>query len=331
VPARRYFLTFLLAMCVALFARGAGAAEAVVRPSFQDVSLVAFTRPRAVVRLVAEEKGRFKSVDVDVGDTIGPARRFGCLDTVFIDLRIDANQARQKRQGADLDYFTRQVERFRDLVKRSTSAQSTLDDLERQLVGTRAALTEAKVEAAELQERRRRHCIEAPPGWQVTERRVDPGQWVNVGEPVGRVADFSVLLAPYALSYAEYRALRAHEGKLHVQLVDEGSVVEATPVHLNPDFDKVTRKISVDLALDEGVAEKRGGLRVELVLKLPDPSGAVLVPAAAVQNRYEQHWVTDAGETGHAVVYLGDVELDGQKWSRVVSPALKPGDRVLVP
>jgi len=314
-----------------LFAGRVFAEEFIVRTSFQDVSLTAFTRPRAVVQLIAEEKGRFNSVDVDIGDTISAAQRFGCLDTIYIDLRIEANRARQKRLRADLDYFTRQVERFRDLVARSTSAQSSLDDLERQRVGTRAGLTETEIEARELKERKRRHCIEAPQGWQVTERLVDPGQWVSSGDPVGSVADFSILLAPFALSYNEYQALIGYTGTIRVRLVDEGIDVEAEPVHLNPDFDETTRKISVDLALDKGVPNKRGGLRVKLVLRLPDASGAVLVPVAAVQERYEQHWVTGADKVEHAVVYLGEIELEGQRWVRVVSAELKAGDRVIVP
>lgn len=67
-----------------------------------------------------------------------------------------------------------------------------------------------------------------------------------------------------------------HTRAIQVRLVDEGIDVEAEPVHINPDFDEATRKISVDLALDKGVPNKRGGLRVRLVLRLPDPSGAVL-------------------------------------------------------
>ena len=328
-------MRFVALLCVVLsgplVTLNAFAAEFVVRQSFQDVPLTAFTRPRTVLQLIAEEKGRFSSVEVDVGDTVGAAQRFGCLDTIYIDLHIEANLASQKRLRADLDYYTRQVERFRSLVERSTSAKSNLDDVERQRIGTRAGLTEAEVEARELKERKRRHCIEAPQGWQVTERLVDPGQWVNAGDPVGSIADFSVLLAPFALSYPEYRALTSHTGMLQVRLIDEGIDVEATPVHINPDFDETTRKISVDLELDKGVPDKRGGLRVKLVLRLPDPSGAVLVPAAAVQERYEQHWVTGTDKIEYAVVYLAEIELEGQRWARVVSEELKPGDGVLVP
>ncbi len=302
-----------------------------VRPAFHAVTLTAFTRPRAVLRLVAEEAGRFASVDLDVGDRVEAGQSFGCLDTVYIDLDIEANQARRQRLHADLEYFSRQVARTRKLVQRNSSAQSTLDDLERQLAGTRASLREAEIAGRALEERRRRYCIAAPAGWWVTRRNVDPGQWIGAGEGVGEVADFSLLLAPFALSEAEYRALRAREGALRVRLPDAGVSVTATPVHLNRDFDAATRKLSLDLAIGEGVPERRGGLRVELRLDLPDPAGAVLVPAGAVQERYEQHWVTDGKGQAHAVVYLGEVTVEGERWARVVAPELAPGQRVRVP
>ncbi len=303
-----------------------GVAE--VKIAFQDVALIGFTRPRATVQLIAEEAGRFETVAVDVGDVMGEQQRFGCLDSVYIDLDLAANQARQTRLQADLAYFSKQVTRFHDLVKRNTTAQSELDDLQRKKTGTAAELTEAEIEHRRLLERKRRHCIEASRNWHVTERLVEPGQWVKVGDPVGTIADFSVLLVPFALSHAEFKALQQQGDDLQVRLVDEQIDVAATPVHLNPDFDEHTRKISVDLALDRGVPDKRGGLRVQLLLRLPDPSGAVLVPPAALEERYEQHWVQKHDGTELAVVYLGRVKRGQDAWARVVAKALKPGDRV---
>jgi hypothetical protein len=62
---------------------------------------------------------------------------------------------------------------------------------------------------------------------------------------------------------------------------------------------------------------------------MPDPSGAVLVPAAAVSERYQEHWLTKAGGERMRVVVLGPgPEPDTL---RVASPRLKPGDRVQVP
>jgi hypothetical protein len=53
-----------------LLAQPSFAAEQLVevRKSYQAVSLIGFTRARASVQLISEEKGRFETIDVDVGD-----------------------------------------------------------------------------------------------------------------------------------------------------------------------------------------------------------------------------------------------------------------------
>lgn len=300
-----------------------------VGKSYQTVSLMGFTRARTTVRLIAEERGRFESIDVDIGDSIGKRRRFGCLDTTFIDLDIAANKARQEKIRADLAYYSRQRQRVADLVKKNTSSESELDNLSRQEMGTQAELTEAGIQLRELQEHKKRHCVPAMQGWTVTERLVDPGQWVNVGETLGEVADFSVLLVPFALNASEYKALKRVKDNLRVRLVDENTMLEAKIARIHPGFDEKTRKISVDLAIDKGIPEKRGGLRIELILHLPDKTGAVLVPASAVKERYEQHWVKPREDEELAVTLLGEFTEEGKTWARILSDQLKPGDQVL--
>lgn len=300
-----------------------------VRKSYQAVSLMGFTRARATVRLIAEEKGHFESIDVDIGDSIDKRQRFGCLDATFIDLDIAANKARQEKIRADLTYYSRQRQRVADLVKKNTSSESELDNLTRQEMGATADLRETGIQLRELQEHKKRHCVPATQSWVVTERLVDPGQWVNVGDPLGEVADFSVLLVPFALNASEYKALKRVKDNLKVRLVDENTVLAAKIARIHPGFDEKTRKISVDLSIGEGITEKRGGLRIELMLHLPDKTGAVLVPASAVKGRYEQHWVTPREGDELAVTLLGEFTEDGKVWARILSEQLTPGDQVL--
>ena len=75
--------------------------------------------------------------------------------------------------------------------------------------------------------------------------------------------------------------------------------------------------------MGKGLEEKRGGLRAELTLKIPDPTGAVLVPASAVAERYEEFWLTKANGDKVRVQYLG---RGIQNTLRVRSPEVKPGD-----
>jgi len=66
------------------------------------------------------------------------------------------------------------------------------------------------------------------------------------------------------------------------------------------------------------------GLRAELILELPDISGAVLVPTIALSERYEDFWLTRENGQQVPVVFLRN---GTQGISRVQSPKISPGDR----
>ncbi|MBW1896027.1 MAG: HlyD family secretion protein [Deltaproteobacteria bacterium] len=169
--------------------------------------------------------------------------------------------------------------------------------------------------------------IRIPSGWTITERAVEPGEWIAVGKHLGKAGDFRTLLVPFSLSPDEYRALKDLEGVPELHFPDEvegGTALRAVLERVSPAFDPETRKISVDLAVREGLSEMRGGLRAELSLYLPDPSGAVLVPSSAVQERYEEFSLTRPNGEQVRVVVLGN---GPQSTVRVRSPHVKPGDK----
>jgi hypothetical protein len=202
-----------------------------------------------------------------------------------------------------------------------------LDSLELKLREAELELQSLKVEEANLRERRSRHMIQVPSGWTITERVVEPGAWIAVGKHLGKAGDFRTLLVPFSLSPEEYRALKSLERVPQLHFPDEvegNTSLNAVLERVSPAFDPETRKISVDLAVREGLSEMRGGLRAELSLLLPDPSGAVLVPSSAVQERYEEFWLTRPNGERVRVVFLGN---GPQSMARVRSPHVKPGDK----
>ena len=301
-------------------------AQAAVQP----VTLTGFTRPRTVIDLSAEEAGKVMRVLADIGDRIAENGTFACLDQTFIDLEIQSNRAELARIKIEIDFFSKQVSRYRTLVGRNSVAQMQLDEMERSLAGFQRQFEALKIEERRLQERKRRFCIAAPPGWLVIERTIEEGEWLDAGQQVGRVGDFSSLLIPYALSLPEYQALRATK-PLTVRLPELGKTVAASLERVSPDFDEQSHKIKLDLEI--GGRGLRGGLRAELMLKIPDPSGAVLIAAEALEERYEQYWLHTPEGKEIRVVYLGDYEAGGAddaRLVRVVSPEVHPGDRFIV-
>ena len=298
-----------------------------VKPAMREIKLTGYTRARYIMDIISEEAGRCVKVTADVGDQIRENGLIAVLDTTFIDLSIKKNRVDQQRLENLISYHNKEVRRFKELVDRETAAQSQLDSLQNKLDQAQFQIQLLKVQEAELKERRRRHHIRVPQGWSIIDRTVEPGEWIPVGTPLGRAGDFRTLLVPFSLSPQEYSSLMKLNNQVELHLPDlgqKGTDLTASVERVSPDFDPETRKIKVELLLDSDRAGMRGGLRAELTLKIPDPSGAVLVPASAVVERYEEFWLTRLNGEKIRVLFLGNGP--GNTY-RVRSPELRPGDK----
>jgi len=284
-------------------------------------ALTGFTRARNLMTLVSEESGRVHKVVADVGDTLDEHGLFAELDTTFIELDLAQNRADQARLQSDVAYNKKEMERYESLVKSKNAAQSTLDN-NIALQQLRAKQIEERV----LMERMKRFSLLGPAGWKVVTRYIEPGEWITKGEKVAELGRYDVLLVPFALTSAEYRALRDKQ-QLELKLTDLDKTVTATVARVSPGFDPQSRKINVDLEITQGDFEFRGGLRTELVIDLPDPGGAVLVPKSALVKAYEEYFLLTPDGERHRVVLLGGADDDMR---RVTSPDVKPGDRFLL-
>ncbi|MBT8406925.1 MAG: HlyD family efflux transporter periplasmic adaptor subunit, partial [Deltaproteobacteria bacterium] len=281
--ALRKILLFSVAIITVLQSVGALSSEivppsapgdiVVAKPAMHRITLTGYTRARYVMDIVSEEAGRCLKVTADVGDQIGKDGLFAVLDTTFIDLTLKKNQVDQKRLTNMIAFHAKEVGRFEKLVERETAAQSRLDEIQNKLDQAEFQIKTLKVQETELKERRSRHYIKIPQGWSIIQRDVETGEWVSVGKNLGKAGDFRTLLVPFALSPEEYRTLKTIKGPIELFLPGEGQntiSLKASVARISPAFDAETRKIKVELAVASGVSEKRGGLRTELTLSIPD-------------------------------------------------------------
>jgi len=297
------------------------------KPAMRQVTLTGYTRARHTMEIMSEEAGRCFKVAADVGDTIGADGLFCVLDTTFVDIAIDRNRIDQKRVENRIAYEIKEVRRFEELVQRDSAAQSTLDAHQNRLDQSRFELEALKNEEENLNERQARHTSKVPSGWTMTERAVEPGQWVSAGTYLGRAGDFRKLLVPFSLSPEEYTAVKKLQGKAKLRFPDEGKsgiTLEAEVERISPAFDPETRKISVELSVQKGLSHMRGGLRAVFTLEVPDGSGTVLVPTSALSERYEALWLTRENGEQVRVVLL---DHGPKNTSRVRSAEVKRGDR----
>ena len=289
--------------------------------------LTGFTRARNLMTLVAEESGRVQAVVADVGDSLGKDGLFAQLDTTFIKLDLDGNRADQERLRSDLTYSAKEKERYQTLVSSKNAPQSTLDSNVRDHQSALQQLRGKQVEERVLVERLKRFTLSGPAGWKVITRYVEPGEWVTKGEKVAELGRYDVLLVPFALTSEEYRSLKDMGDTVSLRLTDLDKRIKARVARVSPGFDSQTRKINVDLEIGKGDFEFRGGIRCELVVDLPDPGGAVVVPKSALIKAYEEHFLMTSDNRRVRVVLLGSAANDMR---RVTSPEVRPGDRFLL-
>lgn len=324
-------LLTLLAVSAAAAADGTprdadSAMLAVARAAMREVVLSGFTRARAEVPLVAETSGRILAVGWDIGEQVADQRPFTRIDDTFIRLDLDRVRVEQDRLTAQVAFDRREVERYEELAHKRNASASQLDSLEQALRNDTHALKSAQIEEQVLEERLARTRLYAPDGWWITARSVEPGQWVAEGETLGRAADFSTLLVPFALTPEQLASLQSQNDGLTLRLPGLAREVAAKIYRRNPAFDPETRKSAVEIAIAEPVEPARGGLRAELRVRLPERSGAVSLPRAALERSYEEHWVTREDGERLPVVELGADATDPER-VRVSAPAIRPGDR----
>lgn len=298
----------------------------------QGVRLTGYTRARTVLDLASEATGKVEEVYSDVGQTIGKKGKFACLDQTFIKLDIESNQAEIAKTQIDIDYFTKQVERYKKLVSKNSSSQQQLDDLQRSLGSSEQQLRTLKTRKRELLERKKRFCMSAPEDWVVIERYIEPGEWVQSGDSVAKVGDFSRLLIPYALSMTEYKSLSNNADQLKVSLPDLGMDLPAHLERVSPAFDEKSRKIMLDLEIAGDLKQLRGGLQADLLLNLPNSRKSVILPKSAIDERYEQYWVERPNGQRLSVVYLGVVKSNESNLPmvRISHPDIQAGQQFIL-
>ena len=292
-------------------------------PATKQVVLTGFTRARASQDLTVEEAGRCLSVALDVGETLPENGVFAQLDGTFLRLDLQLNENEMARLDNQVAYLEKETRRLKTLLEQLTIPDTNYDQMLQQLEQSKLERVKLATQRSILQERYNRFTLKGPPGWRVTKRFLEPGQWVAQGATVARLGDFRRLNIPFSLDHLGLQWLRNHSGPITLNLTDEKLQVEAKVRSISPAFDEVTRKTEVMLEIESGMPRWRGGIRVEWVMNQAMP-GVFVLNGAAVERRYDAHWVTREDGTRLRVEWIGE-SPDGVV--RIKSPDLTAGQR----
>ncbi len=295
-----------------------------VQTAFQTTTLSGFTRARHSMPLASEISGKVTHIYADIGQAIPENGIFACLDKTFIELEIASTENSIAQHYTDLKYLRKQANRHRKLVKAKSTAVSVLENLDRQKENASFARQKEKIHKQRLEEEKDRHCIKAPKNWKVTQRNIEVGQWITAGKTIAQADNYNQLLIPLTLTSEELRSLEQKKKTLTVYLPEYKQEISASLDRISPAFDEQSHKIRVDLLINDTSKFYRGGIRTELTLNVTDKLNNFLIPKKALDERFEEVWITRRNGERIRVMLLGYLNNDIAKIS---SPKIKIGDQ----
>lgn len=297
---------------------------ATLQRSLQSVTISGFTRARQSIPVASEVAGKVTHVFADIGQPVPENGIFACLDDTFINLDINATKNNITRHGIDLKFLTKQVERHAKLVKTNSTAISLYDDLIRQKENVYYTIQSEKIKLQKLQETKTRHCITAPNNWVITQRTIEVGQWVDIGTTLAQADNYKKLLIPFTLTAEELAVLEKKKDNITLYLPESKQQIKARIGRISPAFDEQSHKIRIDLEIQDGLANKRGGIRAELTLEVTDKLNSFLISSNAIDERFEEIWLTRKNGERIRVMLLENLQNGS---TRISSSKIKLGDQ----
>jgi RND family efflux transporter MFP subunit len=333
MPGEKMIYVAFLLLCLILNPVSVHAKDRlIVLKAKKEIILTGYTRNEKTVTVSSEIEGKVLRVNFDVGQAVSYTA-FIEIDPTFIQFQIENTlqsierlEILIKKAGSRVSYLEKEFLRIEELYRgdlvteaRRDAAQQKFEQAMLELESVQKEKVILKTKLNELLERKNRHNIHAPYGWIVTERNVEEGEFVRPATPLARVSDFRQLVVPLSVSGEELSAIQSLAEVFDAKL--EGKPVRVSLKWINPEFDEKTRKLKIELKINQYTGTKRGGLKLTLPVQMR--TEGVYVPKAAVTNRYENPAVT-VKKTGE-VVYLLVIGESGDNFVIAEDTRLQPG------
>lgn len=271
----------------------------------------------------AQTAGRIAEVLVDVDDYVEPGHLIVRFTNVEQQASLRQANAALTEARAQANQADEQFRRVADLVDKGSVSKREYDQAlaARDAASARVESARSSVQAAEQQ--LEYTLVRAPYAGIVTERHVEVGEAVGVGQPLMSGLSLEALRVVVDLPQQVAASVREHR-KAFV-LTDEGDI-EATEVTIFPFAHSASNTFRVRLELPQGQFALYPGMFVKVAFVVGE-ARRLLVPTSALLRRSEVTGVYIVDEQGQ--VRMRQVRVGGTFDSRTeVLAGLRAGERV---
>jgi len=276
----------------------------------------------------SETAGRVIEVGVEAGDRVEDGQVLLRLDVGRSTSAAQAANAAVSQSQARLTQAERELERTKKLVRTGGLPEQRLDDAKDAVRLASAARVAARAEARLARRGLTDAVIRAPFSGTVVDRTVELGEYLAPGNPLLSLADTSLLKARVLLDPRE--AIDVEVGALATISVyaRPGEVFTGKVVRVGEVIDPRTRRLPVEIELDDHDGRLRPGLVAKFEVITAEPRSELRVPLDGVFERFgSQHvYVVEDGVARRRAIQLGSVRAGYAE----VTEGLAPGETVVV-
>jgi len=223
----------------------------------EEVSLTGTLEPIEAFPVSFPQGGRVISIIPRAGDRIVVGQELARVDPTQTDSAVRAASANLVATESSLREAQQASDRAQELLARGAGTRADFDNATRSLLAARAARDQAEAELAKAQTSQHNTVLHAFRAGTVTERSAEPGQVVNPGQQVLKIAADAGLEAVF--NAPDGFDLEAFLGDTVIlDLVDQpglsltGTIAEISPL-VDPDTRSVVLKARLDGPVPAGV------------------------------------------------------------------------------
>ncbi len=257
----------------------------------------------------SETSGRVVAVHVEAGDRVEANQVLLRLDVGRTASAVQAAQAAVAQSDARLHQAERERDRTERLVQTGGLPEQRLDDARDAVRMASAARDAARAEAKLARRGLTEAVVRAPFGGTVVQRAIEVGEWVAPGSPLLTLADTSLLKARVLLDPREALDVAVGSKVVVSVFARPGETFTGQVVRVGEVIDPRTRRLPVEIEIDDPAARLRPGLVARFTVETGDPKIVLRVPIEGVFERFgRQHvYVIEDGIAYRRVVSIGSV------------------------
>ena len=299
----------------------------------REVAAVATVEPWRRVTLRAETAGRVVSLKHDVGQRVPRGALLASQDGRLARRALDTARVGITQADVNLRKARSDLGRAKKLHAGGTFTRAQLEQAQAIHDGAKASADLARARSSQSSQQLKMYSLRAPFAGVISRRAVEVGDYATPGAAIYTMVDDSRLKLVVGLDPADAAALKKGD-RVFVSMADANRArrLEARVHLVRPVVDSATRRLEVELSMDNKDRRLRPGLSARVSIPVGQPRARMLVSTAAVVEQSGSHhvYVSRQGRAAQVPVTLGVNTADRVEIRPRGAARIQAGDQLVV-